>query len=222
MSDQKPGRRVSRQREAGEATRRATRRRLLLAARDEFAENGYHAATVARIANRADVAVQTLYHAWGSKRDLLRGVLELAITGDEDIHLDREELPGALLAGTHPSARHNPDALLAHLVREFRILAERSAGIWKTYRDAAAVDPDIAVDWSALMELRRANFTTLFASVPKKAWRTGVSADQAVDTIWTIASPQTHELLVGVLGYSYDDFEAWIHDTTRRAVLNAS
>ena len=50
-------RRVSRQREAGEATRRETRRRLLAAAKAEFAERGYAAATVIRIAERADVSV---------------------------------------------------------------------------------------------------------------------------------------------------------------------
>ena len=77
-----PVRRVSRQREAGEATRRETRRQVLVAARQEFAEYGYSAATVAGIAERANVAKQTLYSAWGSKRALLRGVMETAITGD--------------------------------------------------------------------------------------------------------------------------------------------
>ena len=222
ISENQGPRRVSRQREAGEATRRETRRKLLLAARDEFAENGYHAATVARIAGRADVAVQTLYHAWGSKRDLLRGVLELAITGDEDVHLDRMELPNALLASAEPSAHRDPDALLVHLVHQFRVLAERSSGVWKTYRDAAAVDPDIAADWSALMQLRRTNIAALYAAVPKKAWRKGLTPHRAIDTIWTIASPQAHELLVGVLGYSYEDFEAWLLETIRRSVLDVA
>lgn len=221
MSDAIPTRSVSRQQEAGEVTRRETRRQLLRAAQEVFTENGYRAATVAKIAARAGVAVQTLYHAWGSKRDLLRGVLELAITGDEDVHIDRHELPRAMLAATDPSVRRDPRALLEHLVREFRILAERSAGVWKTYRDAAAVDPDIAADWSALMRLRRTNFEALFASVPDSSWRQGVSAEQAVDTLWAIASPQTHELLVGVLGYSYDQFEAWVLDTARHAVLDS-
>src|SRR5215472_16808665 len=77
-------RRVSRQREAGEVTRRETRRRLLAAARAEFAERGYAAATVARIAERAGVSVQTLYNDWGNKRNLLRAVMESAVTGDDD------------------------------------------------------------------------------------------------------------------------------------------
>jgi len=77
-------RRVSRQKEAGEATRRETRRRLLAAAKAEFAERGYAAATVIRIAERADVSVQTLYSNWGNKRNLLRAVMESSVTGDED------------------------------------------------------------------------------------------------------------------------------------------
>jgi AcrR family transcriptional regulator len=213
-------RRVSRQREAGEATRRETRRRLLLAARDEFAESGYRAATVARIADRADVAVQTLYHAWGSKRDLLRGVLELALTGNDEIHLDREGLPRVMLAEVDPAVKRDPDALLVHLAHQFRVLAERAAPIWKTYRDAAAVDPDIAADWAGLMAIRRVNFATMYEAVPRKAWRNGLTPERAIDTIWTIASPQSHELLVGVLGYTYDDFEAWTLETLRAAVLD--
>ena len=80
-------RRVSRQKEAGEVTRRETRRRLLAAAKTEFAERGYTAATVIRIAERADVSVQTLYSNWGNKRNLLRAVMESSVTGDDDLPL---------------------------------------------------------------------------------------------------------------------------------------
>src|SRR5262252_5266256 len=91
-------RRVSRQREAGEATRRETRRRLLVAARAEFAERGYAAATVIRIAERADVSVQTLYSNWGNKRNLLRAVMESSVTGDEDVPL----VPGSRQPSSPP------------------------------------------------------------------------------------------------------------------------
>ena len=89
-------RRVSRQREAGEATRRETRRRLLTAAKAEFAERGYAAATVIRIAERADVSVQTLYSNWGNKRNLLRAVMESSVTGDDDL---------PIVAGQPPTVR---------------------------------------------------------------------------------------------------------------------
>jgi len=98
-------RRVSRQKEAGEATRRETRRRLLAAAKAEFAERGYAAATVIRIAERADVSVQTLYSNWGNKRNLLRAVMESSVTGDEDLPLVAGEPPAVFAATTAARAR---------------------------------------------------------------------------------------------------------------------
>jgi AcrR family transcriptional regulator len=212
-------RRVSRQREAGEATRRETHRKLLFAARDEFAESGYRAATVSRIADRADVSVQTLYHSWGSKRDLLRGVLELAVTGQEEASIDEGAVRANLLASIDPEDAKDPERLLAHLVHGFRMLAERSASVWGTYRDAAAVDADIASDWGALMELRRAEIRRLMQVLPKSALRKGLTPETATDTVWAIVSPQSHEQLVDTAGYSYDEFEAWLRDTLVAALL---
>src|SRR5499427_10952597 len=140
-------RRVSRQREAGEVTRRETRRRLLAAARAEFAERGYAAATVIRIAERADVSVQTLYSNWGNKRNLLRAVMESSVTGDDDLPLVPGQPPAILVATLDPADAADPRRLLAHLSHQYRLLAERSAIGWQTYRDAAGIDPDIAADW---------------------------------------------------------------------------
>src|SRR6516225_7413260 len=183
-------RRVSRQREAGEATRRETRRRLLAAAKAEFAERGYAAATVIRIAERADMSVQTIYSNWGNKRNLLRAVMESSVTGDEDV---------VLVAGQPP--------------------AERSAVGWQTYRDGAGVDPDIAADWQQLSDLRRRAFHAFFARLPAKALRPGLTNTVAADTAWVIASPDTHDLLVRQAGYSYDELEAWVRDTLGAALL---
>src|SRR5260370_31744172 len=102
------GRRVSRQREAGEATRRETRRRLLVAARAEFAERGYAAATVIRIAERADVSVQSLYSNWGNKRNLLRAVMESAVTGDDDLPLVAGHPPAIFVPALDPDVAKDP------------------------------------------------------------------------------------------------------------------
>jgi AcrR family transcriptional regulator len=223
MPPEKPSiRRVSRQREAGEATRRETRRRLLVAASEEFAEGGYRTATVSRIADRADVSVQTLYHSWGSKRDLLRGVLELAVTGQEEGSLDEGAVRTTLLATIDPKDAQDPERLLAHLVHGFRVLAERSASVWGTYRDAAAVDTDIASDWRALMELRRSEFHRVMQALPESALRAGLTRETAADTAWALASPQIRESMVDTAGYTYDQFEAWLCDTLVAAVLQPS
>ena len=212
-------RRVSRQKEAGEATRRETRRRLLAAARAEFAERGYAAATVIRIAERAGVSVQTLYSNWGNKRNLLRGIMVSSVTGDEDRPLVAGEPPPVFAAILERADAGDPGRLLARLSHEYRLLAERAAVGWQTYRDGAAVDPDIAADWRQLNELRRGAITALITRLPAAALRPGLTPAVAADTAWVIASPDTHDQLVRQAGYSYDQLEEWVRDTLSAALL---
>jgi AcrR family transcriptional regulator len=61
----------------------ATRRAVLDAARELFIERGYAVTTVADIARRARVAVDTVYATVGRKPALLREVLETAISGSD-------------------------------------------------------------------------------------------------------------------------------------------
>jgi AcrR family transcriptional regulator len=213
------GRRVSRQREAGEATRRETRRRLLAAAKAEFGERGYAAATVIRIAERADMSVQTLYSNWGNKRNLLRAVMESSVTGDEDVPLVAGQPPAIIVASLDPDDATDPRRLLRHLSHQYRLLAERAAVGWQTYRDGAAVDPDIAEDWRQLNNLRRQAFHGLLARIPAGVLRPGLSDAVAADTAWVIASPDTHDQLVRHAGYDYDQLESWVHDTLIAALL---
>jgi AcrR family transcriptional regulator len=210
---------VSRQKEAGEATRRETRRRLLVAARAEFAERGYAAATVVRIAERADVSVQTLFSNWGNKRNLLRAVMESAVTGDDDIPLEAGQPPAVLTAELDPGDANDPGRLLAHLSHQYRLLAERAAVGWQTYAAGAAMDPDIAADWQRLSQMRRLAFQAMFARLPIEALRPGLTHAAAADTAWVIASPETHDLLVRQAGYSYDQLEDWVRATVSAALL---
>ncbi len=212
-------RRVSRQREAGEATRRETRRRLLVAARAEFAERGYAAATVNRIAQRADVAVQTLYHAWGSKQALLRAVMETAVTGEDEVGVEANFPPVSIVGGLDPADAADPEKLLAFLVHAFRDMAERAASAWLTYRDAAATDPGVAADWQQLMEIRRSNIRMLMDRIPARRLRPGLTKAVAADTAWVIASPDTYDQLVRRGGYSLEAFEKWLLDTLCAALL---
>jgi AcrR family transcriptional regulator len=212
-------RRVSRQREAGEVTRRETRRRVLAAATQEFAEQGYRKATIARIATRADVAVQTVYHAWGSKRALLRGALETAITGTEAGFEPGRDVLAPLAGDLDPRDAGDPRRYLAHVAHRFVELAARAAVGWQTYRDGAAVDPEIAADWQALQETRRAAFDAIVDRLPAGALRPGLTRRQAADTAWVIASPESYELLVRRLGMSNRDLERWVSSTLVAALL---
>ncbi|MCQ7029660.1 TetR/AcrR family transcriptional regulator, partial [Escherichia coli] len=59
----------------------ATRRAVLQAARDLFAEHGYAGTSISAIAARAGVAVDTVYAAAGRKPALLRELVETSLSG---------------------------------------------------------------------------------------------------------------------------------------------
>ncbi len=218
-------RQTSRQREAGEVTRRETKRRVLAAARLEFAERGYVAATVVRIAERAGVSLQSLYSSWGSKRALLRAMMETAVTGQDepDARVDAGQVPASFAGVSRFGEGKVADAgaFLDYLVHQFRLLVERAAVPLQNYREAAVVDPEAAADWEQLMEIRRANLAVALSRLPASALREGLTPAAATDTAWVIASPDTHDALVRHSGYSYDAYEAWVRATLGAALLRA-
>lgn len=210
-------RNTARQREAGAATRLETKRRLLAAAAEEFAAHGYAGATVNQIASRAGVTVQTLYLAWGSKRELLRAYLEAALSGQSSVPA-REELPRLIragLEGTESDARQ----VIARAVRLYCEIAQRASLAWRLYRDAAASDPAIAEDWLTLQRLRLLTFSRLIAELPPDSLHPDLSADAAADTAWAIASPETYDLLVRIRGYPLSRYEDWLVTTLSAAIL---
>ena len=67
-----------------EAQARDTRRSILDAALELFVATGYSATTIQGIAERAGVAVQTVYAVFGTKRELLRELIETRIAGGDE------------------------------------------------------------------------------------------------------------------------------------------
>ncbi|MEU8828928.1 helix-turn-helix domain-containing protein [Streptomyces sp. NPDC048636] len=201
--------RRSRQKRVGDALRRDTRNRILEAAEEEFTAHGYTRTTVTRLAAAAGVSVQTLYLAWGSKRELLRGYMERALAGGAATPEDAI----SRFAGMPPRERL---AELADLVAE---IAERAATGWRLYRDASAVDPEIAADWDELQLLRHQLVTRVLDGIPEAALADGLTPKDAIDTAWTIASPDSYDLLVHRLGYKPDNFRDWMKQTLTAAIL---
>jgi AcrR family transcriptional regulator len=203
--------RPSRQKRVGEILREDTRNRLLHAAEEEFPVHGYAGTTVTRLAAAAGVSVQTLYLAWGSKRALLRGYMENALSGGAGSPEDAARR----FAGLSPRERL---AELADLVTE---IAERAATGWSLYRDAAAVDPEIAADWNELQLLRHRLISRVLGDIPVSAITEGLTMKSAVDTAWTIASPESYDLLVHRLGYQLSEFHDWMKQNLITAILAA-
>ncbi len=201
----------TRQKRVGDALRRETRNRILEAAETEFTAGGYTGTTVTRLAATAGVSVQTLYLAWGSKRELLRGYMEHVLAGEAASPADAT----TRFAGMTPNERLTE---LANLVAE---IAGRAATGWSLYRDAAAVDPEIAEDWNELQLLRHQLVARVFEDIPTSALATGLAPADAIDSAWVIASPESYDLLVRRRGYSLDHFRGWMGSTLSASLLDS-
>lgn len=114
-----------------EAAVRATRDRVVAAARALIVESGFERASLEDIARRADVNRTTLYHQFGSKRGLLDAVLTDA--------LHRAGLADVAAAVQQTDAR---DALHASLQAATRLWAAEQ-DIFRRIMGLAAVDPEI-------------------------------------------------------------------------------
>lgn len=215
-----PRRNATRQREAGAASRAETRRRLVVAAGELFAERGYAGSTVTAIAERAGVSLQTLYLAWGSKRQLLRAFMELRLSGSPSGVTDRTwaDVARVRLQDSLP-ADADPQTYLRAVASFFRATAEHAALGWQLYRDAAAVDPEVREDQREFSRRRRATVAGVLDGLSSHALRIGMSRDDAIDTVMVIAGPESYDLLVVQTGYDLDQFEVWIARTLIAALL---
>src|SRR4029078_3604473 len=92
--------------ERTEARRAETRGRIVTAARELIAEGGYVAAQVARVAERAGVAVGTVYRYFPSKSDLFAEVFRDASQHEVDamaeaVHASTAPAPERIPAAAH-------------------------------------------------------------------------------------------------------------------------
>jgi AcrR family transcriptional regulator len=188
-----------------------TRRRIREAAGGLFVERGYGATSLQDIADRAGVAVQTIYFTFGNKRTLLKEVVDVSIAGDDEPvpTMDRPWFRDALAADT-------ADAELRALLRGVRTLLKRVAPINEMLRTAATVDPDIVELWPQDADPRlTVHATAAKALVAKPGAREGISAEHAADVLFGLLSPELYLLFVRDRGWSPDQWEQWAYETVR-------
>ncbi len=160
----------------------ATRRAVLDAARELFIEQGYAVTTVADIARRARVAVDTVYAAIGRKPALLREVLETAISGsDQAVPAEQRDYVARVRAAK--GARKKIETYVAALVD----IQPRLAPVYLALRAAAATDPDSAATWREISQRRARNMRAFAADLRATGeLRTDLSDDDIADIVWSM------------------------------------
>ena len=128
-----------------------TRAAVLDAAIALFSENGWAGTGMRDVARVAGVAVETVYSNFGSKTELLLAAIDVSVVGDtEAIPLAERPEFAALGHGSRPAR----ERAAARLVRQIH---ERTAGIGRALREAAAGDAELAKRLAEAEERRRMN-----------------------------------------------------------------
>jgi AcrR family transcriptional regulator len=180
-----------RRRQAGE-----TRAQVLTAAAALFEESGWAGTTVAAVAKRAGVAVETVYSGFGSKKQLLRRVVDVAVVGDaEPVPLVEREVFTDLGVGTRGA---RIDAGIAMLTD----IQERIARLWRTVGAAAASDGEIdgwRLEWEEgrRLDVRRSVELILDDEVD----------EVALDLLWSVFSHETYAMFVIDRGLDREQYE---------------
>ena len=195
----------------------ASRRReaILQAAYQAFVTNGYSGTTMAAIAGGAGVALDTVYASVGTKPQLLRLLVEAAISdtdGPVDV-LDRDYI-AAITA--EPDADQKINLYAAALTG----IQQRLAPLMRVLRTAASTEPDIAGIWSELLDRRASNMPLLVDHLATTGrLRPELPRDEVADTVWAVNSTEVYELLVHQREWTADQYERWLARTLRRLLL---
>ena len=179
-----------------------------------FLEHGYQATSIGRIAAEAGVAVQTIYNAVGSKRDLLSRVLDLAAAGE------RSPVPVPQFMREQAEREPDPRRIIAQLVEFWRGALPRTAPVFRMIREAAAADPEIAVLERERAAQRLRNYggaAQLLAD--RDALRPGMTVESAAAAIFAIGHPETYRALVLDGEWDDDAWATWLQGTLEAALL---
>ena len=207
---------ATQRRRIAQQQRQQSRERVVTAAAALFAQNGYTATTIDAVAKAAGVAVQTVYSAAGGKPALMLAVVSRAIAGDQSPTplLDREWL-------TRLRQETDPRRQMRILADEQTAIGPRIVPLWLAMRAAASTDPEVAEAWQQSMAIK---YQTQLAMV-RAIWRTdlkpGLSYAQAADVLWTLASPETYDLLVLQRGWTPARYAGWLADALAASLLRA-
>jgi AcrR family transcriptional regulator len=193
----------------------ATRRAILLSAKQLFETHGYASTTMSAVAAEADVALKTVYLAFETKPRLLRAVWDVALKGDDS------DAPVAERSWyVQVLDEQDPDRKLRRLAAASCVVKLRIASLLRVIRDAAPVDGEIAALWALIQSDFYANQAAIVATLDRAgALATGLDPMRATDILWTLNHPDVWLLLVGERGWTPVQFETWFADTATTQLL---
>jgi AcrR family transcriptional regulator len=188
-----------------EAQTAGTRGEIVAAASELMRQHGYAGTSIAAIAERGGVAVQTIYNTVGSKVEVLAAVLAAANSASRRSGLTAGDLATGLTGATTPAAAIG--ALASWITAD----NQRVAPLHRVLNEAAGTDPEIReLDITMAARSLHAYADAVAALRSQLGLRPGLSDHEAATSIWALGHPQVFQTLVDGLGWSSETYTAWL------------
>ncbi len=192
-----------------------TRERVLNAATKLFEERGFDGASVAAIAERAGVSEETVYARFKNKRTLLGELVRQAVRGDDPKPVPEQDGPRAVFAATD---QHEQLRLFA---ADIVLRLERAAPLVAIVGGASRSEPELAELLARLHADRLKNLSVLVDALAANG-PLRLTNDEAVETVWALTSPELHQLLSRVRGWTRRRYCDWLADSLAQLLLQES
>ncbi len=198
------------------AAAEATRAAVLTAARELFLDRGYVRTTVADVARRAEVNVDTIYAAVGRKPELMRTVVEAAISGvGYAVPAEEREYVRAVQAAE--TGRRKLEIYAAAITE----MAPRTAPVFEELRNAGLSDPTCAALYREITERRAVNMRRFAADLRSTGdVRADLDDDIVADIVWSLNATEYYLLLVRDRGWTPERFGRHLADAWCRLLLD--
>jgi AcrR family transcriptional regulator len=183
-----------------------TRARILDAAGVLFEAQGYGRTTIRGIAERAEVATDTVYATFGSKGRVLTALIDhrLDPTGDVRNVLDT---PQAQAIRTEPDQRHQ----LRLFARWVAATLARVRPVYEILRTASAVEQEMMAIYEEMNNYRLRNMRTIAEWIATQG-ALRVDVERAAEIMWAIASPDVSTMLCDYRGWTEHDYADWLEE----------
>ncbi len=182
-----------------------TRLVILAAATRLFAEQGWAGTGMRDIARAAQVSVETVYANFGSKAQLLKQAVDVAVVGDDEPTPLSERPEFLALSQGDVSARAEATGRLVAGLRR------RGARLERVVQQAAPSDPELAALLAAGRGTQRESVRAGVAAVTRRE-----PTETEVDEMFAVLSSDVYLLLTETCGWTDDAYQSWVATTVVR------
>ena len=185
---------------------------MLDAAARLFEERGYDGASIAAVAEQAGVSEETIYARFRNKRTLLGELVRRAVRGSDPAPVPEQRGPRAIVAATDQAEQ------LQLFAADIVLRLERAAPLVAIVAGAARSERELAELLEALHDDRLRNLRVLVDALAANG-PLRLSTDEAVESVWALTSPELHQLLSRVRGWTRRRYCEWLADSLAQLLL---